>query len=163
MKGCLQFITLHSAFCTPSNAPVAVSVCREQLGTRLRRRLGGKRRALGTRQPSWVRNHGGTEDLRSEMPPSKQALPAFKFLRLYGPRAESPRSARAALLQAAAPLFNNPRAACRREQVSLFLTGKPGFSTRAPFPSARRSAAEVSVTGQFEASGQNDETVVSSQ
>src|SRR5437868_3941301 len=41
-----QFIIHHSAFIVSSKHPVAVSVRREQHGTRLRRRLGGKRRAL---------------------------------------------------------------------------------------------------------------------
>jgi len=84
-------------------------------------------------------------------------LPVFKFSRLYGPRAEGPRSARAALLQAAALPFNNPRAASGRSR-ELLLVGRKTKVWRARETSAARraAAAEVNVTGQFEGGVQND-------
>src|ERR1041385_1084362 len=67
--------------------------------------------------------------------------PAFKLARLYGSRAVAPRRARAALLQAAAQSFNNPRAARRQTCSRQLLAGKTNFSQRPRLnPGARRRA-----------------------
>src|SRR5437764_7700121 len=95
-----------------SNTPVAGSESREQLGPRFRRRLGASGGPLLWHSPAArggkleAREHSTRRPLSEERRSSR-----FKLARPYVPRAESARSARAALLQAAAELFNNPRAA----------------------------------------------------
>src|SRR5438045_8780384 len=101
-----SFIIPHSSLLL--NAPPAGSEGREQLGPRFRRRLGASGGPLLWHSPAArggkleAREHSTRRPLSEERRSSR-----FKLARPYVPRAESARSARAALLQAAAELFNN--------------------------------------------------------
>jgi hypothetical protein len=108
---------------------------------------GGNGRHFGTRPPSWVRNIWGIVTTGPNLPTNLLAPSRISnFVRLYGLRAESPRSARAALLQAA-PYSLQP--ACRDAAaiVAASFTLKVIVYGAVRF---RPGAAKVNVTGQFE-------------
>ena len=157
MGACLQLSTHHSSLITSSKHPVAASVRREQLGTRLRRRGGGKRRALGTRPPSWVRKLlEASATFSRSRPPLDICAPLRSNWRGFtGPvrwacGARVPRH-----LQAAARLFNNPRAARRPSPSRPLLAGKQRVSATAGLRARAPRRMKVSMTGQFEGGRQN--------
>src|SRR5947209_2409232 len=100
----------------------------------------------GTRPPRGVENFRRGNPLPGRPLSEERRSSRFKLARLYVLRAGSTRSARAALLQAAALPFNNPRAAPARANI-------PSFR---PEIRPRRAGAASTHTNADRAGGQRD-------
>src|SRR5437588_124144 len=113
--------TLTSAFIVSSKCVRRRKRGPEQLGTRFRRRLGGKRRDFyGTLPPCRVRSVEGARVFVQDAFSRTIMLLAFQNSRGFTDSVRRVREARAALLQAAPVSFNNPRAAHARSCALSF-------------------------------------------